>query len=164
MIEIHPNLFVGNQSDYDNRIQYESDWAVVHACKEPYHRNALGYSGRSAPRSHPEYLIARRANRLILNLIDVENPAYFAKEIMDTALSFIEENMHNDKRVLIHCNQGMSRSAGIALLFLASKGLISRSNFLEAEQEFKNLYPPCNLSMGVRGYLINNWRSYMEHK
>ena len=49
MIEVTRNLFVGNEEDY-NRIQHESDWAIVHACKEPYHRIAVGYSGRGAPK------------------------------------------------------------------------------------------------------------------
>jgi hypothetical protein len=57
MIEVTRNLFVGNNNDY-NLIQSESDWAIVHACKEPYHRNALGYSGQGAPKEHPEYLVA----------------------------------------------------------------------------------------------------------
>ena len=32
---------------------------------------------------------------------------------------------------------------------------------LEAEEEFKRLYPPCNLSLGIRGFLIQNWHVYM---
>lgn len=161
MIEVHRNLFVGSESDFENSVRFESNWAVVHACKEPYHRKELGYSGRGAPKDHPEYLIARRGSRLILNLVDVDNPAYIAKEIMDVALSFIDENLQTNIRVLVHCNQGMSRSAGIALLFLAQNGLIAQSEFSEAEEEFKRLYPPCNLSLGIRGFLIQNWHVYM---
>ena len=47
------------------------------------HRDALGYSGKAAPKGHPEYLLARRENRLILNLVDANDPRLFAKEIID---------------------------------------------------------------------------------
>lgn len=137
---------------------------MVHACKEPYHRQALGYSGRAAPKTHPEYLIATRDNRLILNMVDVDNPAYIPNEIMDAALLFIDQNLKAGKQVLVHCNQGMSRSAGIALLFLAQQGLIAQSSFIEAEQQFKTLYPPCNMAMGIRGFLMQNWDSYILAK
>ncbi len=53
MIEIHPNLYVGHQGDYEYLVQGQDGWAVVHACKEPYHRNLLGYTTRGAPKDHP---------------------------------------------------------------------------------------------------------------
>jgi hypothetical protein len=79
MKEIHPHLFVGSEQDYESVVSKQAGWRVVHACKEPYHRRALGYSGRAAPKTHPEYLIARRGDRLILNLVDAPDPAYIPK-------------------------------------------------------------------------------------
>src|ERR1039457_6195845 len=116
MIEVQPNLFVGSQDD-EASIRGQSGWFVVHACKEPYHRQALGYTGRGAPKTHPEYLIARRAGRLILNLVDVADINYIPAEIIDTALSDIHKNIPTNK-ILVHCNQGMSRSPTIAFLYL----------------------------------------------
>lgn len=63
MIEIHTNLYVGNETDYEHKVKNQEGWDVIHACKEPYHREALGYSGRGAPKAHPEYLMAKRENR-----------------------------------------------------------------------------------------------------
>ena len=54
MIEIMHNLFIGSQSDYENIVKYESGWYVIHACKEPYHRQALGYSGRAVSKDLSE--------------------------------------------------------------------------------------------------------------
>lgn len=71
MKEITKNLFIGSQEDYEQDVKFQPDWFVIHACKEPYHRQALGYTGRAAANTHPEYLIAERENRLILNLVDV---------------------------------------------------------------------------------------------
>ena len=119
MIEIMHNLFIGSQSDYENIVKYESGWYVIHACKEPYHRQALGYSGRAVSKDHPEYLMAERENRLILNLVDVADPAYIAKIIIDKAIGCIAGHI-NEMKVLVHCNQGASRSATIGLLYLHS--------------------------------------------
>jgi hypothetical protein len=67
-------LWIGDVSMYEAVAKPEADqWFVVHACKEPYHRKELGYTGRAAPKEHPEYLICRRPGRLILNLIDPPN-------------------------------------------------------------------------------------------
>jgi hypothetical protein len=95
MLEVYPNLHVGCETDYERIVRYQDGWWVVHACKEPYHRRALGYSGRAAPKTHPEYLVARRDNRLILNLIDADDPAYIPKEIIDAAIDFIVDGLRN---------------------------------------------------------------------
>ena len=121
MIEIMHNLFIGSQSDYENIVKYESGWYVIHACKEPYHRQALGYSGRAVSKDHPEYLMAERENRLILNLVDVADPAYIAKIIIDKAIGCIAGHI-NEMKVLVHCNQGASRSATIGCcIFILSE-------------------------------------------
>jgi len=63
MTEIHPNLFIGNENDYEFKVKNREGWNIIHACKEPCHRQTLGYSGRGAPKGHPEYLMAKRENR-----------------------------------------------------------------------------------------------------
>ncbi len=161
MIEVYHDLFVGNQDDYDYNISRQNGWAVVHACKEPYHRQALGYKSRGAPRGHPEYLVARRGNRLILNIVDVDNPSFFAKEMIDQALDFIDEALSNGQKVLIHCNQGESRSPSIALIYLASRaGVLSKDSLEDAEEKFKLLYPLYNPKLGLREHINQNWMRY----
>ena len=164
MTEVYENLYVGDERDYETNIRFKSqdDWSVIHACKEPYHREALSYSGRGAPKSNPEYLIAKRSNRLILNLIDADTPKYIPKEIIDEALEFINESLANDQKVLLHCNQGMSRSPGITILYLAQKGELSSDSFQQARNEFKEIYPRCNLANGMRGFLVQHWDQYMN--
>jgi hypothetical protein len=159
MIEIHPQLFVGSELDYEmSKGRFGEGWAVVHACKEPYHRQALGYSGRGAPNTHPEYLIARRGNRLILNLVDAPDPAYIPDEIMDAAIEFIHSQLAGDQRVLVHCNQGLSRSPGIAMLFLATHtDRVSRESFELAIASFRAIYPPFSPAAGIAGWLRQRW-------
>lgn len=161
MIEIHPNLFIGNEYDYESRVKNEPGWCVVHACKIPYHKQALGYTTNAAPKDHPEYLIARRGNRLILNLVDAPDPAYIPKEIIDAALEFISTSLQSGNRVLVHCNEGCSRSAGIGLLYLAkNRDKVPNDNFLAAEAAFRSIYPPYNPKSGMRGFMMSNWRNY----
>ena len=161
MIEIYPNLYVGNQDDYENNVKYKPEWFIVHACKEPYHRQALDYKTRGAPKGHPEYFIARRGNRLILNLVDVDDPSYISKDIIDTALDFIHTSLINSHPVLVHCNQGMSRSAGIGLLYLlAFTDMFFESNFQEAQAKFRTVYPPFNPAAGMRIFMQRHWEGY----
>lgn len=160
MLEVYSKLFVGSQEDYQLYVEGKPEWKVVQACKEPYHREALGYTELGAPKNHTEYLYAIRSNRLILNLVDPQDSKYIPKECIDKALEFIDENLGN--KILIHCNKGQSRSAGITLLFLAKENLIPNTSFEEAEEAFEDIYWNCFLSKGIRDFLIENWKNYIK--
>jgi hypothetical protein len=160
MIEIHPGLFVGSEGDYERQVRRDTGWRVVHACKEPYHRQALGYSGRAVAKTHPEYLIARRGDRLILNLIDADEPAYVPKAIMDAAIAFLDETLRSGRRVLVHCNQGQSRAPSIGLLYLAAHTDRLPGEFPAAEVAFRVIYPGYNPAPGIRGFLRVHWATY----
>jgi hypothetical protein len=157
MIEIFSNLFVGSQSD-EATIRDKTGWFVVHACKEPYHRQALGYTGRAAAKDHPEYLIARREGRLILNLVDVDDVAYVSSQIVDAALEAIQENIAI-RKVLLHCNQGLSRSPSIGFLYLARYSeVFDGLDFESASERFARTYPPYAPAKGMADYVRLNWR------
>ncbi|PKP05700.1 MAG: phosphatase [Bacteroidetes bacterium HGW-Bacteroidetes-5] len=159
MKQVFSNLHIGSQEDYENIVKHQEGWYVIHACKEPYHRDALGYKGRAASMNHPEYLMAFRDNTLILNLVDAPDPAYISKSIIDEAIKAIHDNI-NSMKVFVHCNQGFSRSAVIGLLYLHKVGLISTDNFSEAEQQFIVLYPWYNPGEGMRQFALSNWNNY----
>lgn len=161
MIEVAENLYIGSQDDYESNVKFQTDWFVIHACKEPYHRQTLGYTGRAVANTHPEYLLAERDNRLILNLVDVADPKYIAKEIIDKTIAVIDENIGH-KKILLHCNQGMSRSATIGLLYLHHVGIISTDVFQEAEREFLKLYPNYNPANGMRVFAEKHWDEYIS--
>lgn len=161
MIEVWSKLFVGSELDYNNIVSRQSGWAIVHACKEPYHRLALGYNGRSVSRSHPEYLVARRGQRLILNMVDVDNPLFFDRGMINQALDFIDQQRADELNVLVHCNQGESRGPSVALLYMAARLKALPQESLEvAEQAFRKLYPSYNPKMGIRGHLQQYWGNY----
>jgi len=158
MIEIYPNLFVGHQGDYEYQVKGQDGWAVVHACKEPYHRQLLGYTGRGAPKDHPEYFYAERRNRLYLNLVDAPDPAYIPKEIIDKAIAFIYEKLSEGLKVLVHCNQGESRSPGIGFLYLLRHtDTLPKTTLEEALDAFWRIYPAFHPSRGISGFIDGHW-------
>jgi len=154
MKEVYPNLFVGSESDifeFAHIVQAienpeHPSYFLIHAAKEPYHRKELGYTTRGAPKDHPEYLFARREQRLILNLVDV--PESKAKFIPDSCLDEAVHVIHwwcdeVKKPLFIHCNEGKSRAPSIVLMFLIehtdfAAGL---NTFESVENKFKGLYP-----------------------
>ena len=159
MIEVHHNLFVGSEAD-EALVRGQSGWFVVHACKEPYHRQALGYQGRAAAKDHPEYLIARRPGRLILNLIDANDVNFIPAEIIDTALSEIHQNIASTK-ILVHCNQGLSRSPTIAFLYMLRFSDVFRRESLSQDlQDFHKSYPAYAPAQGMADYVALNWPRY----
>lgn len=159
MIEVHHNLFVGSEAD-EALVRGQSGWFVVHACKEPYHRQALGYQGRAAAKDHPEYLIARRPGRLVLNLIDANDVNFIPAEIIDTALSEIHQNITSAK-ILVHCNQGFSRAPTIAFLYiLRFSDVFQRENLAQDLQDFLNIYAAYAPAQGMADYVRLNWPRY----
>jgi len=162
MIEIYPSLFVGNQGDYEYQVKGQNGWAVVHACKEPYHRQLLGYTTRGAPKDHPEYFFAVRGNRLYLNLVDAPNPAFIPRQITDKAISFIHQKLAEGLKVLVHCNQGESRSPGIGFLYLLRHtSALPKNSLDDALTKFRRIYPAFYPSRGIFGFITAHWEEYV---
>lgn len=161
MIEVAPRLFVGNQLDYENQVKGK-DWCVLQACKEPYHRQAVGYKSPGAPRDHTEYLFAYRqeneCRRLILNMVDAPKPEFFDATMIDEAMTFLAAGLAIGGNVLIHCNQGGSRAPSLAMLYLRRfTDEFEGVGFEEAEDMFRGLYPSYQPANGIREYVRLHW-------
>ncbi len=162
MHEVARQLWVGSQADFEALDVHGTEWGVVHAARDPWHRQLLGYTGRGAPPDHPEYLFARRGNRLYLNLVDAQDPKYISRKAVDEAMRFIEEQLTEcrvaaDARgVLVHCNQGGSRGPTLGMLYLAT---FLPEDFVAAEAEFRKVctYLP---NPGMREFARENWARY----
>ncbi|MBI5002966.1 dual specificity protein phosphatase family protein [Candidatus Woesearchaeota archaeon] len=155
MKEVCNNLYVGTEASCFH--SPKEGWAVIHACKSPCHQKRLNYTGSLSP-SHPNYLIFEEENNLYLNIVDMDKilPKY-TDPVFGKAIAFIEQNIAN-KKIIIHCNQGQSRSPAIALVFLAKKELFTKSSYPEAVIAFRKLYPNYQPGICIQNYLINNWQ------
>lgn len=148
MIEVYPNLFVGGQHDLDKFLDYiliskNKKFNIVQAAKDPFHRQAVGYKTRGAPKESSEYLFAYRSNRLILNLVDTEKHWLIPNEIIDESINYIKESLDAGSQVLVHCNMGLSRGPSIAFLYLIEHTDMfdDCTLFESAEEKFRNIYP-----------------------
>jgi len=129
--------------------------AIVHACKEPCHRRAVGYSERSLDRGHPFYLWKEDGPHLYLNIVDPP-VALFKRESFDAFFRFVDRKIAAAP-VLIHCNQGESRAPSLALLYMAKRlALLPDESYAAAAAAFARRFPyrPGN---GIKGYLTQNW-------
>jgi len=156
MIEVDKNLFVSDE----NSCFYEDkeDWVVIHACKHPCHLRGVGYRG-NLHSNHPNYLVLEKENHLFLNIVDMVRllSHNFTEPIINAALNFIERKIQ-EKKVLIHCNKGESRSPALALLFLAKrKAVLSNDSYSKAKEEFTKIYGRYNPGRGVDLYLNQYW-------
>lgn len=137
-------------------------FAVVHACKEPCHRRAVGYQQRSLDKSHPYYLSYEEDDNLYLNVIDPDIPL-FQIESFQIFLKFAKAAKEKGKPVLVHCNQGQSRAPSFALLFMAKGlGLLPNESYVAARAAFEEKFS-YNPGAGIVKFLENNWKKLDEN-
>jgi hypothetical protein len=151
--EVYPGIFVGGLSACRSG---SGDHAVVHACKSPCHQNALGYHG-SLPADDPHYLALVRDNELWLNLIDPPVPLFQAESFRQF-LAFAAPRLDDGLTLTIHCNQGESRSASLALLLLALHAhVLSKESFAAARADYLRLDPFYRPGGGIARFLEEHW-------
>lgn len=169
MVEIDDTFVIGPQHAYEqynrNVINKGLDdgrgYLVIHACKEPAHRDRVGYTTPSAPKGKDYFFVMdedkeRNRTDLYLNLIDGRSISYMPNEIFTKALQAIYQaiNNGNGKKVVVYCNKGESRSAGIVLLFFIMSNrdsVMDKFGDLDEIIEYfkKNYYPYINLGKGM---------------
>ena len=129
-------------------------YVIVHASKRPCFDNAVG---KKLGPDHPNYLSFESGNDLYLNMIDPIEPLFY-REVFDIALRFIENHI-KDRKVLVHCNMGTSRSASIAMLYLfRDKGI----SYREAQNQFLDIYNDYNPGIGIDEWLGWNWHLFKK--
>lgn len=157
MKEITNNLYIGSLVDLQE-FSLEED-AFVHATQTTHYQiMGWNWTTNKPNRNHPNYIIWEDNNRLSLNWVD--GPAHLYKwsgpETFSRILDFIDSWIE-ERKVFIHCNQGISRSPTLGLLYLAKRlKTIPDDTFLSAKKEFMNIYPIYNPS-GISNYVNQSW-------
>lgn len=85
--EVHERVFVANEMSCTSGSE---DLAVVHACKSPCHKRAVGYKGKLS-NTHPNYLVLEQETNLYLNIIDPPVPL-FKPPLFSNFLSFASKH------------------------------------------------------------------------
>jgi len=151
MIKIIDRLWIGDESDCKNPSFY-----IVHACKFPCHKKAVGYAVNPDP-TDKYYLYREVDKNLFLNIIDPEKPL-FKIELFTVALDFIEKAWSTGDNTLIHCNHGDSRSPSIAMVFLAKRLCrVPNTSYKDAFNAFCKEFHVYHPGHGISSFLGNNW-------
>ncbi len=129
--------------------------AIVHACKDPCHREGVGYRERSLSATHPHYLWIEKPHHLYLNMIDPPIPL-FQTEMFEAFFRFVDREIV-DRPVLIHCNKGESRAPSLTLLYMAKRlNLLPNESYQAAATAFRARFP-YKPGTGIALYLDKNW-------
>jgi len=134
------NLYVADMEGC-RRIENE---AIIHACKFPCFKTVANKSESNAFVDE---------NDLYLNMIDPDKPL-FDNITFEAALMFIHKNIGH-RKVVVHCNQGQSRSATISMLYL-----FKDLEYWEAQYEFSQILPTYNPSQGIDTYMETHWKEF----
>lgn len=155
MREVHERVHVGRELDCFRRER--EGWSVVHACKDPCHRRAVGYSGRSLASNHANYLILELGSHLYMNLVDPDRPLFMPQSFASFR-EFARTHYASGRNLLIHCNQGGSRAPSLALLFLAKDmDVLTNDSYAAARREYEDLDPLYRPGAGIEAYLTRHW-------
>ena len=159
MIEVSKNLFVGNEDEYKQNRYLMNEWRIIHACKEPYHREIMGYTGRAAPKQRGYHYVYDSKGDLFMNIIDGVPAQYYDFFMMREAVLCAVKAFENNKKVFVHCNQGESRAPIIAMLIMRTINKLTGS-FQNSFFEFKKIYASINPSNGICEFASKNWNLF----
>ena len=150
---VSPNLYFG---DLNAGHRAAPDAAMVHACKDPCHKQAVGYDHK-LDSGHPSYLKHERGHHLYLNMIDPPKPL-FQRATFEIFFEFVDRHI-SERRVVIHCNQGMSRAPSLTLLYMAKRlQLLPDTDYASARRVFEQQFP-YSPGAGIETYLSAEWAS-----
>lgn len=155
MKEISKGIWVGGRDDGARAVR-DDTWAVVNTSKA-LHAELVGVPGNQLRRT-PNYLELERGGLLSFNMVD--GPAHLytllGPQAFVKALDFIDL-WRSTRTVLVNCDQGISRSPTIALLYLAKRlREIPGDSFGNARNAFQVLYPQYSPG-GIGDFVATNW-------
>ena len=148
-------LEVGDQSKCSRGSE---EMAIIHACKFPCYVSRIS-PAKNYPKDDPRYLWVEDDHDLYLYIIDPPKPLFQIESIYKT-LAFGEGR----QKILVHCNQGQSRSVALAILLWSFYG-DKHDSFEEAKKDFEDTHPdyPVTPNRGIQEFLTTNWNNINNH-
>lgn len=167
MYKIINDLYVGPVSTLP--FAKECGFSILGCCKYPLHQQNARLKGASKDgylkisKSEPEYYFAERDRALYCNLIDADSMEYIPDIIIERALKFIQDEIADGRNVLVVCNNGVSRSPSIALMYLIRSGFFdARYTFDDVLKVFRKIYPLYSPNKGMYDYTKRFFEKYKE--
>jgi hypothetical protein len=142
-IQVYPGLFVG--PGIDARTFYGN---ILHCAKEPWYVDGLKNQGVPVCSN----VLRTNAREMALNMIDAEKASFFPDEMINAGLDFITDTFAEGESILLHCNQGISRSPSMAFLWMFEHGFLDKE-FRYAVPQFKKIYKDWGPANGIWDYL-----------
>jgi predicted protein tyrosine phosphatase len=91
-------------------------------------------------------------------MVDAAYPAAFNAGAIHQALTFTAVSLASGLTVLIHCNQGRSRSPSLALLYLhATAPGWDTLTMAQADAQFGKIYHAYAPAAGIRTFTADHW-------
>ena len=150
-VEVYTNLYV---SSMEERFY---DAFTLFACKTG-HKLVVG---ATPTKDHPHHLSYFGRVASSLNLIDVMDPSFYegvGVAGINRAMTWLDDRLWDEERVQIVCDQGRTRSAGIAALYIATRGE-HRILPSEAYANFIALYPAW-IPGGIWDWMCAHWDEF----
>lgn len=150
-------LHVGGRSDF-LAVGHDQSWARVNVAKT-VHGQILG---RIPARGDRNYIFFEDPEQglMSVNWVDAPSPTLFKwtePAGLVRILDFIESQRDLGKKVLVSCDQGISRAPTVGLLYASKRlGIIDSTSYGAAHQEFVGLYPMYRPS-GIGRYVDQVW-------
>jgi protein-tyrosine phosphatase len=151
------NFYIGNEQDLKQNIS-NKDIVKINLAGN-LHSQILRYKPSNKDKN---YIIFTKDNdTMSVNFVDASDPKYYnyqnnGTKVFGQILDFMDIN--KDKKVLVNCNHGQSRSPSLVLLYLAKRlNLLSKNSFEEAKKDFMQIYPNYSPALGIQLFLGQNW-------
>jgi len=151
-------LYVGGLQDR-KLVDNVDNFAIV-SCVSSLHYQLLNKKKGELKQTDSEYILWTNGDKLMsLNWFDGSESMYDYSGVVtfELILDFIADQLYRGSKVLIHCNQGLSRSPSVALLYLAKRAhMISSESYDVARSDFEKIYPEY-APKGIADYLRKHW-------
>lgn len=140
-------MYVGGKDDL--YLTNEKEYAFIHATKSLF-------------KEGDDRVLNEVNNHLYVNWVDSRDSKYFDYNgngvyVFIKILDFIDKWI-GERKVFIHCDEGVSRSPSIAMVYMAKrKGAIRDKDHVFAKYDFTNIYCTYFANKGIDDFLFRNW-------
>jgi hypothetical protein len=162
MQRIYQGVYVGDDTDYV-RSQYREDFSFLRCCKygPGGHQQTLDYHTPAAPEGD-EHFVVKRERLMALNMLDLDDPNFVDPEMIKAGLDFVREQLLSEQKVLIACNQGVSRGPTMGLMFLKYIGDLPNISWLRSVYLYHHMYRGYDASQGIAQFARSHWSALGE--